>query len=467
MSTAHSFCDLPAAIVARHLLLAHLQSAEAANARLQRTDEAEAFDDFRQALRRLRICLRHFGRLLADVVNDKDARRLRKLYARLAPARGSEAQITWLRAEMDTLQAAGGLDVGWIAELLEQQMAGAISHPPASLDRSFRKLHKRLQKKLSGFQLAIEADRPPSLPSCRTVVPVLAERLITRLERQLAAVGGYRDQAQANRARVTAERIAELLGPFRDETPGLDTALSHLDELQELLADLRDVNGLGAAVFHLLESLPEDDPRVPDVHFLLRRLHQRQALVFGELQASWLGNGAARGLHGLRELMLMMGASGAASADLEIERKFLLAEFPPLPVEAEVEVLEVEQGWLPGVRLLERLRRVRTPDGERYYRAIKLGSGLTRIEIEESLDRPLFESLWALTEGRRVFKTRYRVRSDGVLWEIDRFSDRELVLAEVELPSAETQVELPSWLAAPLVREVTDEPQYLNVNLAR
>jgi len=47
------------------------------------------------------------------------------------------------------------------------------------------------------------------------------------------------------------------------------------------------------------------------------------------------------------------------------------------------------------------------------------------------------------------------------------FEDRDLLLAEVELPSTYTQLTLPDWLAPHVVREVTNEPDYVNLNLAR
>ena len=39
-------------------------------------------------------------------------------------------------------------------------------------------------------------------------------------------------------------------------------------------------------------------------------------------------------------------------------------------------------------------------------------------------------------------------------------------MAEVELPTPETKVTLPDWLAAVLVREVTEEPEYRSYRLA-
>jgi CYTH domain-containing protein len=67
-----------------------------------------------------------------------------------------------------------------------------------------------------------------------------------------------------------------------------------------------------------------------------------------------------------------------------------------------------------------------------------------------------------------VHKRRHTVRgSDDLVWEIDEFLDRDLVLAEVELPSAETEFELPSWLSEALNREVTDDEKYSNLSLAQ
>ncbi|OGU02079.1 MAG: hypothetical protein A2W29_10880 [Gemmatimonadetes bacterium RBG_16_66_8] len=149
---------------------------------------------------------------------------------------------------------------------------------------------------------------------------------------------------------------------------------------------------------------------------------------------------------------------------LEIERKYLLTGLPAMLRGANS--LEVHQGWLPGTVLRERIRRLTDGGRERYYRTVKLGTGVERIEIEEETTPELFSQLWPLTEGRRVLKRRYQRRDHGLVWEVDVFDGRELVLAEVELPSAATAVEPPRWLRDSVVREVTGEAAYSNVNLA-
>jgi CYTH domain-containing protein len=151
---------------------------------------------------------------------------------------------------------------------------------------------------------------------------------------------------------------------------------------------------------------------------------------------------------------------------IEIERKYLLRALPRMP--RVTDVLEIEQGYLPGEKLVERLRRQTSRDGlVRCFRTIKTGMGVERVEIEEETDARVFDHLWLLTEGRRVRKRRYLAPDGSDLWEIDEFTDRSLVLAELELVHASQAVRVPEWLAPVLVRDVTDEPEYTNFSLAR
>ncbi|MHB1225082.1 MAG: CYTH domain-containing protein [Gemmatimonadaceae bacterium] len=149
----------------------------------------------------------------------------------------------------------------------------------------------------------------------------------------------------------------------------------------------------------------------------------------------------------------------------EIERKFLLDALPE--VARAVAPRRIAQGYLPGTELVERVRRVAMPDGAvRCWRTVKLGVGIARIEVEEETTPQIFDALWALTAGRRLTKRRHLVTDGALTWEMDDFDDRDLVLAEVELESAATAVTIPDWLAPHVVREVTGEDAYVNVNLA-
>lgn len=152
--------------------------------------------------------------------------------------------------------------------------------------------------------------------------------------------------------------------------------------------------------------------------------------------------------------------------NVEIERKFLLSGLPEMPGVSDV--LEIDQGYIPGVRLLERLRRQQHRDGTtRYFRTVKVGSGVERIELEDETDQATFEHLWQLTDGRRLRKRRHLVPDGDLTWEVDEFTDRVLHLAELEIETATTAIRIPDWLKPVLVRDVTDEREYTNRNLAR
>jgi adenylate cyclase len=148
---------------------------------------------------------------------------------------------------------------------------------------------------------------------------------------------------------------------------------------------------------------------------------------------------------------------------MEIERKFLVADPPDLAASKKV---EIEQGYLAladddgGAEV--RLRR----KGDELLLTVKAGTGRSRIEEEISLDRERFESLWPLTEGRRVAKTRHLIPSEGLEIELDRYAgDLDgLLVAEIEFPDEQQAAAFaaPEWLG----EEVTGNRRYLNDTLA-
>lgn len=143
----------------------------------------------------------------------------------------------------------------------------------------------------------------------------------------------------------------------------------------------------------------------------------------------------------------------------EIERKFLVMG---TEWKAGATGLPFRQGYLSSAR--ERIVRVRI-EGERGRLTIKgPGVGLVRPEFE--YDVPLADAaqmLDTLCEQPLIEKTRYHVRVGRHVWDIDEFDgqNRGLVVAEVELASADELFDRPSWLG----REVTHDPRYLNANL--
>ena len=167
----------------------------------------------------------------------------------------------------------------------------------------------------------------------------------------------------------------------------------------------------------------------------------------------------------------------------EIERVYLLRALPtPLP---HGEVWRIDQGYLPlqsqvidgnshdsGApipphQLEGRLRRITHSDGSvEHIHTIKSGVGLVRQETERSIDAETFAREWPRTVGRRLEKVRTRISVGDRVWEIDQFTHIPLVLAECELPSTDTPLDIPDWLAPFIVREVTEEPAFRNAELA-
>jgi len=206
----------------------------------------------------------------------------------------------------------------------------------------------------------------------------------------------------------------------------------------------------------------------PGLTAIMERLQARATAAFNQFSAEWLGDKAAgffRDVDSVADRITQSAREGQ-----EIERKYLLRFVPERARDSRW--VEIAQGYLPGSKLQERIRRVSVQQGNgrkaiRFYRTMKLGEGVTRIEVEEETTEAIFLAMWPLTKRRRLRKRRFEVDVDGLTWEIDEFRNRDLVLAEVELDSEDDEVTFPEWLAPAVQREVTGEPEFLNVNLAR
>lgn len=150
----------------------------------------------------------------------------------------------------------------------------------------------------------------------------------------------------------------------------------------------------------------------------------------------------------------------------EIERKFLVTGdgwrglgsgtqvrqgyvvFGP-PVSVRVRVMG-EQGYLTLKRALD--------EGSS-------GAPLHRLEFEYEIPVDEAAAMLEAVCAARVDKTRYRIDHEGRLWEVDEFegANAGLVVAEIELESADAEFARPPWLG----EEVSGDARYLNVNLAR
>ena len=154
---------------------------------------------------------------------------------------------------------------------------------------------------------------------------------------------------------------------------------------------------------------------------------------------------------------------GPSPRGVEIERKFIVAE---LPAEiADHPGQRIEQGYLAiapdGVEV-----RVRRRAGQATL-TVKSGPGQVRTEEELAIDERRFDSLWALTDGRRVSKARHEIPlGDGLTAELDVYDGAHagLLIVEIEFPSLDASAAFapPPWIGS----EVTGDARYANQSLA-
>lgn len=146
----------------------------------------------------------------------------------------------------------------------------------------------------------------------------------------------------------------------------------------------------------------------------------------------------------------------------EIERKFLVVgDFKS----SAVKQTRITQGYLSSVP--ERTVRVRVK-GDKGFITIKgIGdeSGASRYEWEKNIPVQEVEELLRICEPGVIDKTRFLVEYGGMTWEVDEFhgENEGLIVAEVELDSADQEFEKPEWLG----EEVTGQVKYYNSMLMK
>lgn len=143
----------------------------------------------------------------------------------------------------------------------------------------------------------------------------------------------------------------------------------------------------------------------------------------------------------------------------EIERKWLVKTIPFSLGQYRHE--KIIQAYIIGDNNSSlRIRKCKTSHYEKYFLTVKVGQGLKRSEVEFEIKEEDFDQLFEL-DKRTLTKSRYYINS----YHLDYFTDRNLILAEVEFEDeiAANDFEPPEWFDI----EVTDDVNYLNQNLAK
>jgi adenylate cyclase len=152
---------------------------------------------------------------------------------------------------------------------------------------------------------------------------------------------------------------------------------------------------------------------------------------------------------------------------IEIERKFLVTSDAWRA--AAHEVVPMAQGYLNDLAVMDSgaMRasvRVRIAGNEAFLNLKSREAGHTRQEFDYPIPVADARALLALCVGGLVDKRRHYVEYSGHLWEVDEFlgDNAGLVVAEIELRTADEAFVHPDWLGA----EVTESTRYYNLALA-
>lgn len=153
---------------------------------------------------------------------------------------------------------------------------------------------------------------------------------------------------------------------------------------------------------------------------------------------------------------------------LEIERKFLCSLSYIEAMKLSCNSREIESIYIKNTKT-ESLRVVRDRyrNGDvicKWTEKFSQDGLLARIENEENLPEEIFKIVESYNYPS-VFKERFIIEVNGNMWEVDFFKDYDFVIAELEFNSIEEAndfTEFPSWI----IEEVTNDPSYLNCNLA-
>ena len=145
----------------------------------------------------------------------------------------------------------------------------------------------------------------------------------------------------------------------------------------------------------------------------------------------------------------------------EIERKFLVAGIGWKLQSTGSYTIRQAYLALTGAATI----RVRIIDDMEARLTIKSATpGAVRSEFEYPIPVHDAKELVQLRTGLLIEKRRHVVPAGSLQWEVDVFegSHQGLVIAEIELPRADTAFERPEWLGA----EVTGNARYYNAQLA-
>lgn len=233
------------------------------------------------------------------------------------------------------------------------------------------------------------------------------------------------------------------------------------------------------AVFHLVTAADGAEAYYTTENNAARTETVEEAIALDRrLIAAWCGHPHLRVIDnstdfkGKMERLLAEIASFLGEGEhYEIERKFLIKrpDLARLESDPACHRVDIVQTYLTSEDGKEVRIRQRGEYGVySYYKTVKYGSGVKRVEEEEHIGEGTYLSLMKYADPayRPIRKTRYLYVYKAQYFEIDVYPTiPDEAIVEIELCREDEKVTLPDFFT--VVREVTDDPFYKNRSLAR
>lgn len=154
--------------------------------------------------------------------------------------------------------------------------------------------------------------------------------------------------------------------------------------------------------------------------------------------------------------------------NIEIERKFLLKAMPLIYFDNAIMISQVYISD-KDASVAERVRFTQEGEVVKCFHTKKTKIDIMsseEIEVEITLEegKTMIE---ACENPREVDKVRFVKQYGDLKWEVDEFRNMDLIIAEIEIPTRDTAIELPQEIQDVLIMEVTGMKEFTNSNLAR
>ncbi len=149
---------------------------------------------------------------------------------------------------------------------------------------------------------------------------------------------------------------------------------------------------------------------------------------------------------------------------LEIEHKFLLKRLPNLNYSERIDIYQLYLKDGSRIRSSHFIDYEKTIIIYHLTKKTKLGPGIYE-ENERGITSEEFKK-FSKSALSFIHKSRYIFPVKKLKWEIDVYSDMNLVIAEIEIPKVDFKYKIPKEIKSEIILDVTKFPEFTNKSLS-